>query len=687
MKIEVAKEGRMDMSGQGLLRAIQNDNMPLLDLFVRESVQNSLDACQPKEEPVQVEFGTGIFNSQELATQLDGISLSLEKKYGSDNCSFIFVRDSNTEGLTGPMHFSEEDYGNRNLLKLVYEIAKPQDNKGAGGSWGYGKTIYFRIGIGLVIYYSRIKNEDGRYQSRLAACLVEDEKREDSLLCNPMLGSKRGLAWWGDYYEYNAGSVSEIGTVPITNEEEIRLFLELFNLRPYDLNETGTTIIIPYIDEERLLRNNIVEDSQIPWTSNIGNYLRIAVQRWYIGRLNNPNYTKIHKQPWLQVSVDGERIGRDDMPEPFAIIQNLYNMALKGEERDDDYHCKPIVVRKYFRSTTSGFIAYKMCSSEELGTLPPINNPSPFMYCKNEEGSDDYKDGDIILAYFRKPGMAVTYDTAGEWVNKIKCNNEKTGDVLLAVYVLNSKNKFCGDKASDLETIEDYFRASERADHTSWYDINVGDTNPRILSKIQAGIRKKINETYIEEQGNTEIESSSLSKMFGEFFLPPQGFGRKAGRPSKNGKSREVFTKNKGVSAIVRSKEFVIDDDMLVMPVEIRAERPVNKLVFSFEIAADGKNIPLYQWTEKTGIELPFWLERATIKTIQAEKRIVERDIELSKSFTNEMIDVERIITDDDKGYGITISSEYKELLINMELAIRINDYASEMKYQIREGE
>ena len=44
MKIEIAEPGRMTQSGSSLLKLIQNNNMPALDLLVRESIQNSLDA-------------------------------------------------------------------------------------------------------------------------------------------------------------------------------------------------------------------------------------------------------------------------------------------------------------------------------------------------------------------------------------------------------------------------------------------------------------------------------------------------------------------------------------------------------------------------------------------------------------------------------------------------------------------
>ncbi len=48
MKIEIAKQARMSERGNSLLRLIQNNELPILDLLVRESVQNSLDRCSER---------------------------------------------------------------------------------------------------------------------------------------------------------------------------------------------------------------------------------------------------------------------------------------------------------------------------------------------------------------------------------------------------------------------------------------------------------------------------------------------------------------------------------------------------------------------------------------------------------------------------------------------------------------
>ena len=122
MQIEIAEAGRMTQSGSSLLRLIQNNNMPVLDLLVRESIQNSLDARKMDSKYVEVDYLTGKFKSAKLGRELEQISDSLNHKYGDGEYDYIAIRDSNTVGLTGVMDYKKVQnnvYGN--LLKLVYE--------------------------------------------------------------------------------------------------------------------------------------------------------------------------------------------------------------------------------------------------------------------------------------------------------------------------------------------------------------------------------------------------------------------------------------------------------------------------------------------------------------------------------------------------------------------------------------
>jgi len=318
MKIEVAVHARMSERGSSLLRLIQNNNMPILDLFVRESIQNSLDAGLEGSGPVHIDINVREFYSTRLNRHFEGIQHNLNRKYPEGKYKLLEIRDSNTTGLTGPLcqqNVKGNNFGN--ILKLVYEISMPQQKEGAGGSWGLGKTVYFRMGIGLVIYYSRVKLEDGTFQSRLAACLVEDETREDALLNNYTDKHRRGIAWWGR-------EIGQNETVPVTDNSEIELLLSDLNIRPYEGTETGTTIIIPYISESALLEGILPAGESIIkpwWISTVENYLKVAVQRWYAPRLNNESYPYGR---WLTVRVNGKTISIHNMLPLFRVIRSLY---------------------------------------------------------------------------------------------------------------------------------------------------------------------------------------------------------------------------------------------------------------------------------------------------------------------------------------------------------------------------
>ena len=99
MKIEIAEPGRMTQTGSSLLKLIQNNNMPALDLLVRESIQNSLDARKENSRYVEVDYLTGKFNSEKLSQELEGITSSLRKRFPEKQYDFIAVRDFNTVGL------------------------------------------------------------------------------------------------------------------------------------------------------------------------------------------------------------------------------------------------------------------------------------------------------------------------------------------------------------------------------------------------------------------------------------------------------------------------------------------------------------------------------------------------------------------------------------------------------------
>lgn len=539
MRIEIAEHGRMTESGSSLLRLIQNQDIPLLDLLVRESVQNSLDAASNTITKVSVDIRVGEFKAKDLNKHFEKIEDGLNRRYIKTKPRFIAVRDSGTSGLTGPVRY--EDVKNNlfgNLLKLVYEICKPQSNEGAGGSWGLGKTIYFRLGIGLVIYYSRIC-EKGKYQSRLAACLVENETQKDALIPHSG-GVKRGIAWWG-----KKESPFQKTTIPEDNEQEIQHILNVFGIPSYGAKETGTTIIIPYIDEEALLSEVYAKNEPVAekpyWANRVEDYLRVAVQKWYAPRLNNLDYPY---GAYLSASINGQKIKVSEMLPLFRYVREFYIKAL-GKTLDDDSLIKEegvaegeqlyeesIDLRGVLNTTSSGKFVYARLSRKQLQMEPPLNNKSPYQQITNMPVQMEGGNGPIIM-YTRRPGMIVGYDYDSTWTHRMP----KSGpdDYIIGLFVANSVNtlkNITDQRTGKPMTLEEYIRQGEKADHASWSDRNISGNNPRIISNIQKNVINKVKKQFSEPVKEIyERQNIGLSHALANMLLPASDFGSVATPP------------------------------------------------------------------------------------------------------------------------------------------------------------
>jgi hypothetical protein len=626
MKIEIAQHTRMSERGSSLLRLIQNNNMPILDLLVRESIQNSLDAANTGSGCVKMEFNVGDFFSASFNVHLQGIANQLDKKFPEGKYKFLEIRDSNTTGLTGPLHYDnvkKGDFGN--LLKLVYEISMPQQQEGAGGSWGLGKTVYFRIGIGLVIYYSRIKDEKGKYSSRLAACLVEDETKPNTTI--PAIKGKpeRGIAWWGQ----DAGDGST--TMPLTIESQIKEILKIFNVKPYDGEATGTTIIIPYLDEKRLLNSAKTTggegaestNAEPPWWSHsVSDYIRVAVQRWYCPRLSNERFKNGR---WLSVRVNRQSVDADNMLPFFKAIQGLYNRTpLAGGASatvdilsEIDCKLQPIALKKTFKNGgIAGYVSYCKITSSELLMKPPHNHPSPYVHINENEDELNYP----IIMYTRKTGMIVGYETTGKWNDGIPKTTKD--EYIIGLFVANSDN--ITDLAGNEITFNEYLRKSEKADHLSWTDLNAGASKNTIISRIQKQVSKNIGTAYSVKRGEVYSKKNiSLGRALAEVLLPPEGFGSRPSPNSKSSGSNNFSNNGKNTSLKINSNA-VYEHGMMKLDFELYCGKKHNSFLLELQILSEAGGIEAESWESDDVIGKPFpiKLEKIQISKVKTGKQV-----------------------------------------------------------------
>ena len=645
MKIEIAKHERMSESGGSLLRLMQNNDTARLDLLVRESVQNCLDAGDGSRKPVKVNFRVGQFQTKRVAPFFEGVEDNLLKKYPG-NHNYIAIEDKNTVGLTGPIRYDDiKDDVFGNCLKLIYEISKPQEQSGSGGSWGLGKTVYFRIGIGLVIYYSRIFNETtGKYESRMAATLVEDETLKDSLLKKNRGSLNRGIAWWG---MEDPKSRSKQHTIPLINQKETGRILKSFGIEEYSDEETGTIIIIPYTDNERLLAETIPDDEEadykVPYWSkkNIEEYLKISIQRWYCPRINNKSY----RGQYLEVSINEEKLKNSDMAPVFRLIQRLYNA--RPDDDDKDYNdtqifSKIIEIRNAFRKTaTAGWINYIKVTSKDMKMEAPNNLPNPYYYINKMEF--DSMNNDPIILFARKPGMVVSYETTGDWTDSIP--KTSPGEYIIGMFVANSLNELSIDGSS----FEEYIRNSEKADHMAWNDWSVSGKNPQIVAKIKKNVRKKIKDDFAAITASEgEKKNYGLGKMLADSLLPPTDFvywddarggsggeGGTGGSGKKGNNGGETPPSNTTSHIVIRQIGGIeFDGDVIEIPIQILFGIR-HKAVVEICIDSESGNIKANDWEKEMGafpIELNgFRLKKVFRGKAKQQEKLLDADIKLDK--------------------------------------------------------
>lgn len=631
MKIEKASFNKMSPSGSSLLRSLQNNTLPDLDLFVRESIQNSLDAGLKVEnyDSVIIDMATTKIDVANLAPHFEGISSVLLERYANKTVHALHISDSQTCGLTGNLDYRKGLAEAGNVYKLIYGISHPQTEEGAGGSWGLGKTVYFRLGIGIVIYYSRIKQVDGSYEERLAATLIEDESKADGLMQDEGKW-KRGIAWWGQALDENS-------TIPITDPLEIETILSTMEIQRFSGEETGTKVIVPFINPD-LAKQGVQENAQTQWWhESIEDYLTVAVQRWYAPRLDNAKY-KYGK--WLDFRVAGTRLTKDKMLAPFLEIQKLYNFASKLDlttEQLNNLRKKGIFVnpinsdRSIVQSSTVkgipnlGQVAFKKYSKSELGMVPPKNLLTPYEYINYENASNNGMNSPIVT-YTRRPGLLINYALSGSW-----CNNIEVGEneYLLVVFVPNSTSEL---KSKEIPNLEEYLRKSENADHAKWSNIPVDGTGTRVVTIIQRAVSKSLASVFKQqEKQQVDTRTAMLGRKLGKLLLPPRGYGQQL-----NGRNLKRKSTNTGISKATRKEHFKIIDQyrgslgFIRMDFEIKFSAELPIAMVEFIVASEQGNINANEWEEaQNGIGTAFPLK---INNIVIEKTTVAHKLEKVQS-------------------------------------------------------
>jgi hypothetical protein len=223
--------------------------------FIREAVQNSLDAKRPRVKgPVRVRIfvsGDQAALSPEKAARwfksgwphfhAEGSGLRDAPRL-DEPCRFIAYEDSGTTGLTGDVTQYHEVAGVKNPFYYFFR-AEGQSNKtdGGRGRWGLGKFVFPRS--------SRIRSFFG------LTVRHDDRKRllvGQSILRSHHVGDKSFTpdGWFGMKPDRNEAAL------PVSDQRCINKFIADFGLKRGE--DPGLTLVVPYCDE-RWTRAAVIE--------------------------------------------------------------------------------------------------------------------------------------------------------------------------------------------------------------------------------------------------------------------------------------------------------------------------------------------------------------------------------------------------------------------------------------------
>ena len=402
---------------------------------------------------------------------------------------------------------------------------------------------------------------------------------------------------------------------PITDHDIIAKFLDIFNIKPYENDDTGTCIIIPFINEKELLNETIpttIDDPSetIPhWCKSIGDYLEIACQRWYPTRYCN--FKSSPNSPNITVFINGEMKYSQSMYPVFEIYQKMYNMNLNKEETNGEIQSFKIKLNNIFNNgSIAGTLYYSYLSKESLKMEEFGNNPSPFLQINNRKEENDSR---VIVGICRTPGMILKYDINESWTNGII--NSDTEKYLICLFIPNCENTASviytdinGNSSQLKISIEDYLRASERAEHNDWNDIleytfpdgkKVDTSKLRIVEKIQRNIRNEFNRRnkLIEDKPLIHI-GTALNQKLAAMFLPKKGFGKKPtisiNPPVVEPQKKKRVNKTKFEFGNLR----VDSDSSFIKEFRIYLTPNDKKIELKFEIASEGESISAEKWID-----------------------------------------------------------------------------------------
>lgn len=316
-------------AGEAYANTLKSPGMQPEHVLAREAIQNSVDAGlgAPK---VTVRFRQRSLKGRAKAEFVHAAELNVQSvrsealELSSPNCletlnasskplELLYVEDYEAEGLSGDPHDKGSNF--YRLLLSLGDRSKARSEKGTGGSYGFGKSVYSSSSaIQTIFAYTRFKNEDGSEKTRLFGCgyYKSHEYRGKSY---------SGRAWLGTGKRQDEQGRTIVD--PLDDRRADNLAEKLgFQLRRE--GETGTTILI--VDASVKLSDIIIGVEDWWWPRLIEHKLDVEA----IDAIGQKFVPRPRRNEQLRPFIDAFEVARG-VASPKAGTQKLNHLNRLGE--------------------------------------------------------------------------------------------------------------------------------------------------------------------------------------------------------------------------------------------------------------------------------------------------------------------------------------------------------------------
>ncbi len=311
------QKSREAMQGEFFANSSIDDEAHAL---TREAIQNSLDArIKENNEPIRVRFGLSGDKPATPETMATYITEYAWEHFHANNnglndppdkntpCHYLTYEDFGTTGLTGDVMQSDFIENSTNpfyfFMRAEGQSGKSGDER---GRWGVGKFV-FPHASAIRSFFMFTARQDDKKHMMAGQCILKSHE-VGGIPYTPD-------GWFGDFDD------EDDFQLPDENEVSIKKLCGDFGLARND-NETGLSIIVPYVSDEFLLKD-----------------LAGTVIREYFYPILKGELEVLIEQPGESIKIDQDfltKVFDDETYKPDTATQSMIDIAINVIDIKDE---------------------------------------------------------------------------------------------------------------------------------------------------------------------------------------------------------------------------------------------------------------------------------------------------------------------------------------------------------------